>query len=114
MATLKEVDHAAVNGSATEPPTQEDAVGAQLYKTPERRHVDTLLDISEQDFLTELEPYEYHCYSGWEEAVSEFTISLLQTVLLPDLCRLCYLYVGCRPTNCTCCVCQNDLIYIFK
>ncbi|XP_038556706.1 uncharacterized protein si:ch73-103b9.2 [Micropterus salmoides] len=85
MATLKEVDHAAVNGSATEPPTQEDAVGAQLYKTPERRHVDTLLDISEQDFLTELEPYEYHCYSGWEEAVQGWArVAPLSCILLTE------------------------------
>ncbi|XP_041840339.1 uncharacterized protein LOC121639239 [Melanotaenia boesemani] len=48
---------------------QEEAFGAQLYKTPERRHVDDLLDVSEETFVKELEPYEYHCYSQWEDAV---------------------------------------------
>ncbi|XP_031702362.1 uncharacterized protein C16orf46 homolog isoform X1 [Anarrhichthys ocellatus] len=66
MATLKEVDHIVVNGSEEELPTQEEAVEEQ---TPERRHVDVLLDISEEDFMKELEPHEYNCYSGWEEAV---------------------------------------------
>lgn len=70
MATLEEEDHTAVNGS-DKLPTHEDAVGEQPYQTPDRRHVDALLDISEEDFLKELEPYEYHCYSGWEEAVSK-------------------------------------------
>ncbi|XP_044047129.1 uncharacterized protein C16orf46 homolog [Siniperca chuatsi] len=83
MATLKEVDHTAVNGSDKELPTQKDAVGEQPYKTPERRHVDALLDISEEDFLTELEPYEYHCYSGWEEAVQGWArVAPLSCILL--------------------------------
>lgn len=69
MATLNEVDHTAAPDK--EPPAQEDAAGEQPHQTPERRHVDALLDISEEDFLKELEPQEYHCYSGWEEAVSE-------------------------------------------
>lgn len=71
MATLKEMDPTAVNGSEEELAAQEDTAGEQPYKTPERTHVDALLDISEDDFLKELEPHEYHCYSGWEEAVSE-------------------------------------------
>lgn len=83
MATLKEVDHTAV--SDKEPPAQEDAAGEQPYKTAERRHVDALLDISEEDVLKDLEPYEYHCYSGWEEAVSEWIHFLLQTFLLPNV-----------------------------
>lgn len=58
-----------MSGSDEELPVQEDETGKQLYKT-ERAHVDALLDISEEDFLKELEPYEYHCYPGWEEAVS--------------------------------------------
>lgn len=57
----------AVNGSDTE-----DAAGAPLScRAPERTHVDALLDISEEEFLKELEPHQYHCYSGLEEAVSE-------------------------------------------
>lgn len=71
MATLEEMDHTAVNGSDKGFPEQEDTAGEQPYNTPERAHVDVLLDISEEDFLKELEPHEYHCYSGWEEAVSE-------------------------------------------
>lgn len=77
MATSEEVDHTAVDGSDKELPAQEDAGGEQPYSTPDRRHVDALLDISEEDFLKDLEPYEYHCYSGWEEAVSEWISSLL-------------------------------------
>ncbi|XP_018523496.1 uncharacterized protein si:ch73-103b9.2 [Lates calcarifer] len=69
MATSKEVDHTAVGESDKELPAQEDTVGERPHKAPERRHVDVLLDISEEDFLKELEPYEYHCYSGLEEAV---------------------------------------------
>lgn len=40
-------------------------------KTPDKRHVDVLLDVSEEDFINDLEPHEYHCYHGWEEAVSK-------------------------------------------
>ncbi|KAM8894658.1 uncharacterized protein C16orf46 homolog isoform 2-T2 [Spinachia spinachia] len=59
MATLKEVESTSVNRSDQE-----------LWgQTPERRHVDILLDISEEDFIKEMEPHEYHCYSGLEEAV---------------------------------------------
>ncbi|CAG5854850.1 unnamed protein product [Menidia menidia] len=48
----------------------EEAVSPQLLRAPERRHVDDLLDISEEDFIRELEPCAYVCYSGVEEAVS--------------------------------------------
>lgn len=39
-------------------------------ETP-NRHVDTLLHISAEVFMKELEPHEYQGYSGWEDAVSE-------------------------------------------
>ncbi|XP_040896790.1 uncharacterized protein si:ch73-103b9.2 [Toxotes jaculatrix] len=64
MATSKAEDHTAAGGSDKELPAQE-----EKDKSSERRLVDVLLDISEEDFLKELEPYEYHCYSGLEEAV---------------------------------------------
>lgn len=70
MATVEEVDDT-VNGS-NGLSTQEDALGGQ---TGDRRHVDALLDISEEFFLKELEPYDYHSSSGWEEAVSRRTSS---------------------------------------
>ncbi|XP_034724637.1 uncharacterized protein si:ch73-103b9.2 isoform X2 [Etheostoma cragini] len=80
MATLKEVDHTTVNETDSSLPTQEDAVGDQ---TKERRHVESLLDISEEDFLKEQEPYEYHCYSGWEEAVHGWArVAPLSCILL--------------------------------
>ncbi|KAK9542668.1 hypothetical protein VZT92_000509 [Zoarces viviparus] len=81
MATLKEdVDHIVVNGSEEELPTQEEAVEEQ---TPERRHVDILLDISEEDFMKELEPHEYKCYSGWEDAVHGWArVAPLSCILL--------------------------------
>lgn len=51
-------------------PTPEEAAGEERYESPDRKHVDVLLEISEEELLKELEPPEYHCYSGWEEAVS--------------------------------------------
>lgn len=71
MAAVEEADHTAVNGSVPELSAQGDAAEDQPYQTPDRRHVDALLAFSEEDFLKELEPFEYHCYSGLEEAVSE-------------------------------------------
>lgn len=72
MSTLKEPDPTSVNDSDKDLPAQEDTAGEQpCCRTAERRHVDALLDLSEEDFSKELEPHEYHCYSGWEEAVSE-------------------------------------------
>ncbi|KAI3377841.1 hypothetical protein L3Q82_008978 [Scortum barcoo] len=72
METLKEVDHTA--GEA-----QEDAAG----ETPERRHVDLLLDLSEEDSVKEQEPHEYHCYSGWDEAVRGWArVAPLSCILL--------------------------------
>ncbi|XP_042358214.1 uncharacterized protein C16orf46 homolog [Plectropomus leopardus] len=82
MTSLKEVDHTPVNGSHEELSSQEDAVGEQ---PPERRHVDALLDISEEEFIKELEPYEYHCYSGWDEAVHGWARAApLSCILLPQ------------------------------
>ncbi|XP_029354927.1 uncharacterized protein C16orf46 homolog [Echeneis naucrates] len=68
MATSGEAAQSGVIGPDEHPPA-EDAAGEESDRTPERRHVDTLLDISEEDFLKEQEPHEYHCYSGLEEAV---------------------------------------------
>ncbi|XP_029983825.1 uncharacterized protein C16orf46 homolog [Sphaeramia orbicularis] len=70
MAPVKEVDHSAVQGTQGELPAEEGSGSEQPDRTPPgRRHVEALLDISEEGFLEILEPYEYHCYSGWEEAV---------------------------------------------
>ncbi|KAL3065370.1 hypothetical protein OYC64_015526 [Pagothenia borchgrevinki] len=80
MSTLKEVDTSSVNGSYKELSTQGEAVGEQ---TPERRHVDALLDLSEEVFMNELEPHEYHCYPGWEEAVHGWArVAPLSCILL--------------------------------
>ncbi|XP_047436115.1 uncharacterized protein LOC125005132 [Mugil cephalus] len=49
-------------------PPQEDAL-LESYRTPDRDHVDALLDISEEILLNEKEPHEFHCYSGLEESV---------------------------------------------
>ncbi|KAG7230212.1 hypothetical protein INR49_012345 [Caranx melampygus] len=69
MATVEEAAPTAVGAPDVEALTQEDAVWEEYCKTPERRHVDVLLDISEEDSMREEEePYEYHCYSGAEEA----------------------------------------------
>ncbi|KAM4743957.1 uncharacterized protein C16orf46 homolog isoform 1-T2 [Anableps anableps] len=42
---------------------------SELQKMPERKYIDALLDISEESFMRDLEPYECHWYSGWEHAV---------------------------------------------
>lgn len=48
-----------------------------LLKTPERGCVDALLVISDEIFAKELEPYDYHCYSEWEDTVSLLKPSLI-------------------------------------
>ncbi|XP_068437957.1 uncharacterized protein C16orf46 homolog [Clinocottus analis] len=79
MATMKEVDHTPVNGSDKQRPTEEE----RGKRTPGRRHVNVLLDMSEEDFMKEMEPHEYHCYSGWEEAVHGWArVAPLSCILL--------------------------------
>ncbi|XP_022045978.1 uncharacterized protein LOC110948652 [Acanthochromis polyacanthus] len=68
MVSVKEEDLTAVNGAYRDFSTQEDTVW-ETERAVERRHVDSLLDVSEESVVKELEPHEYHCYSGWEEAV---------------------------------------------
>ncbi|KAG8001497.1 hypothetical protein GBF38_007183 [Nibea albiflora] len=83
MATLKKAEHTAVNGPDREFSAQEDTAGEQSYRTADRRHVEALLDFSEEDFLKELEPYEDHCYSGWDEAVQGWArVAPLSCILL--------------------------------
>lgn len=43
----------------------------QLQGTLHRRHVEALLDVSDEDFWKDLEPCDSHSHSGWEEAVSK-------------------------------------------
>lgn len=87
METSEEVDHTALNGSDQQRPAlRYSTVGEQpSCRTPDRRQVDALLDISEEDFLKELEPHEYHCYSVWQEAVSEWICFLF------FFCKACLL-----------------------
>ncbi|XP_034428677.1 uncharacterized protein LOC117754097 [Hippoglossus hippoglossus] len=72
MATCEEAD-LTVCGSNKLPSPQEEDEEEQLYRTPVRRRsispADILLDLSEEADLKELEPYQYHLYSGVEEAV---------------------------------------------
>lgn len=68
MVTV-ELGETTVRGS-DELPAPEEASGEERYETPDRKHVDALLDISEEELLKELEPQEYHCSSSWDEAVS--------------------------------------------
>ncbi|XP_078139058.1 uncharacterized protein C16orf46 homolog [Centroberyx gerrardi] len=86
MATLKEFDQAAVEGSDKEFPEMEDTGwDRQPCTTPDQDHVDALLDISEENFLKEQEPYEYHCFSGWEEAVRGWgRVTPLACMFLPQ------------------------------
>lgn len=71
MAGLGDVDDDTSGSGSDEPPSCEDAG----WETPDRRHVDALLDISDEDFLKDLEPFEYHCYPAREEAVSKLLSS---------------------------------------
>lgn len=68
MATSETADRTAVSGVRLS--TQEEPAEEHLVQTPDRRHVNDLLDISEEDFLKELEPHENLSYCGWDEAVS--------------------------------------------
>ncbi|XP_077376196.1 uncharacterized protein C16orf46 homolog isoform X2 [Festucalex cinctus] len=73
-----------MDGSDGATPEQEDAVDEQLYKA-QRMHVDVLLEMSEEAFLKELEPHEYHCYCGWEEAVRGWDrVAPVSCILLPQ------------------------------
>lgn len=72
MAAIEEADQRSVSESVSE--SVSDAVGQQSYETLGRNASDALLDISIEAFLKELEPHKYHCYSGWEEAVSKSNI----------------------------------------
>lgn len=65
MATKEEKDEPQSGSEEEEHVAPEE----QPYKD-ELVHVDALLNISQEDFLKELEPHECHCYPGWEEAVS--------------------------------------------
>ncbi|XP_061522033.1 uncharacterized protein LOC133396320 [Phycodurus eques] len=77
-------DPTGMNGSDEGTPDQEDAAEEQLYKA-QRIHVDALLDMSEEAFLEDLEPHEYHCYCGWEEAVRGWDrVAPVSGILLPQ------------------------------
>uniref|UniRef100_A0A1A8D175 Uncharacterized protein n=1 Tax=Nothobranchius kadleci TaxID=1051664 RepID=A0A1A8D175_NOTKA len=66
MSTQQEGDQTAVNREDSELSAQEEDTAGETG----RRHVDALLDISEDNFRKEQEPFEDHDYSGWEEAVT--------------------------------------------
>lgn len=70
------VEVGAPNASGSEgAPAPEEAAGEQLRESPSRKHVDSLLDISEEELLKDLEPQEDPCYGGWDEAVSNHLYS---------------------------------------
>lgn len=64
-----------VRGSDELPAPEEEAAGEERYETPDRKHVDALLDISEEELLKELELQENHCSSSWDETVSIYLYS---------------------------------------
>lgn len=66
MATWAGADRTTLSDAST----KESQGEQRLLQTPDRRHVDNLLDISEEGFLKDLEPHEHRPNSGWEEAVS--------------------------------------------
>lgn len=48
----------------------------------DRKHVDALLDISEEELLKELQPQRHRSYEGWDEAVSKSDV--LGVLARPD------------------------------
>ncbi|KAM4593537.1 uncharacterized protein PAE49_008184 [Odontesthes bonariensis] len=68
MVTQQEDVQTPVNGEGEELWAKADMV-SQPLRRPERRHVDALLDISEENSMREREPYEYVSYSRREDAV---------------------------------------------
>lgn len=91
MATVETGETTA--GGSGEPPAPEGAAGEQLYESPDRKHVDALLDISEEELLKELEPPDQRCSTGWDEAVSMSGSFLVIGFLAP----LCLLMMHCFP-----------------
>ncbi|XP_031615418.1 uncharacterized protein LOC116335795 [Oreochromis aureus] len=67
IMTSQERDHTAVDGADGELSVPENP--ADEHEIAERRLVESLLDTSEENFLNEKELNEFHCYSGWEDAV---------------------------------------------
>ncbi|XP_004539457.1 uncharacterized protein C16orf46 homolog [Maylandia zebra] len=65
--TSQERDRTAVDRADGELSAPENAAGE--HEIAERRLVESLLDTSEENFLNEKELNEFHCYSGWEDAV---------------------------------------------
>ncbi|XP_037835750.1 uncharacterized protein si:ch73-103b9.2 [Kryptolebias marmoratus] len=70
MLSQRAGDEAAENREGRELSSQENTAAPK--ETP-RRHIDALLDISEENFMKELEAYEYQGYSGWEDDVWGWT-----------------------------------------
>lgn len=67
--TSQERDCTAVDRADRELSAPENAAGE--HEIAERRLIESLLDTSEENFLNEKELNEFHCYSGWEDAVSD-------------------------------------------
>ncbi|XP_029702599.1 uncharacterized protein C16orf46 homolog isoform X2 [Takifugu rubripes] len=81
-----EAGETTVRGSEELPAAEEEA--EQLYESPGRRHVDALLDISEEELLRDLEPLEYCCSSSWDEAVRGWARAApLSCVLVTQNCK---------------------------
>lgn len=75
-----------VSGPAELSPVSEiHTVERRSDKTPDRRHVNVLLESSEEELMKDLEPHEYHCYQGWEEAVCGWAkVAPLASILLAE------------------------------
>ncbi|TNM91191.1 hypothetical protein fugu_003480 [Takifugu bimaculatus] len=81
-----EAGETTARGSEELPAAEEAA--EQLYESPGRRHVDALLDISEEELLRDLEPLEYCCSSSWDEAVRGWARAApLSCVLVTQNCK---------------------------
>ncbi|KAM3625882.1 uncharacterized protein V6R79_019177 [Siganus canaliculatus] len=57
-------------------------VEEKLYSRPERSHVETLLDLSEEETMKDLELHDYHFFSGWEEDIQGWTRAAPYSCLL--------------------------------
>ncbi|XP_072320729.1 uncharacterized protein C16orf46 homolog [Eucyclogobius newberryi] len=75
----------AQDSGAAEQCDDQHAVDSTSDTTPDRRHVNVLLELSEEEFMKELRPHEYRRDQGWEEAVCGWARSApLASLLLSE------------------------------
>lgn len=84
MQAAKDFEHggAAEESESDTSQTEDDSYGSVGRQTADRRYSDALLDLSAECSLKEQEPCDPYYSSGWEEAVSNHTLTHCHTDLL--------------------------------